>query len=153
MSDFSGRTPQKLDVPVHNNGFFPNLNLGELQEQEATPSDHRQDFMFDHLENARVEVNRLLHDYWCLWSGRGKETLAAVPADTPDELTKLYKRAVYTRAKAKLVRHSPSINRRDRQGATPETEESEAAFLDASNDAIRLILGEKPTLGIRVSVI
>ena len=152
MSDFSGRTPQKLDTPVANNGFFPDLNLGELQEQEVTPS-HRQLFMLDHLENARVEVNRLLHDYWCLWARCGKETLADVPSDTPDELTNLYKRAVYARAKAKLVRHSPSINRRDRQGATPETEESEAAFLDASNDAIRLILGEKPTLGIRVSVI
>lgn len=152
MSDFSGRTPKKLDVPVLNNGFFPDLNLGELQEQEVTPSDHRQDFMLDHLENARVEVNRLLHDYWCMWVRRGKETLADVPADTPDELTKLYKRAVYARAKAKLVRHSPSINRRDHQGATPETDETETALLDASADAIRLILGEKPTLGIRVSV-
>lgn len=153
MSDFSGRTPQKLDIPVANNGFFPDLNLGELQEREVSSPSTRQEFMLRHLRHAMIECNRLLHNYWCQWDARGKTTLADVPCDTEGELVELYKDAVYARAKAKLVRHSPGVNRRDRQGETPDTDDTEAALLEESEKAIRLILGERQTLGIRVSVI
>ena len=161
-SDFSGRTPTKLDIEIGNNGFFPALNLGDLQERYRISSDYRQHTIGAQTVAAIIEVNRALNQKLCEWQRAGYDVLAAVPAaelgipDQPGhihELVELYTTAVFARAKAKLLRQYPSMNRRDRQAATPEAEETEATLLDESNEAIRLILGDVPAIRMRCSVV
>lgn len=153
MSDFSGRTPTKLDIEIGNNGFFPSLNLGDLQERYRIPSEYRQHTIGAQTVAALIEVNRALNPKLCDWQQLGYESLHAVPAcelgipgeaDHIHELVELYKTAVFARAKAKLLRQYPSMNRRDRQEHTGrEGEEVEQDFMEESENAIRLILGDE----------
>lgn len=147
MSDFSGRTPTKLDIEIGNNGFYPVLNLGDLQERYRIPSEYRQHTIGAQTVAALIEVNRALNPKLCEWQRLGYAELAAVPAcelGELHELVDLYKTAVFSRAKAKLLRQYPSMNRRDRQEHTGrEGEEVEQDFMEESENAIRLILGDE----------
>ena len=163
MSDFSGRTPAKLDIDLGNNGFFPVLNLGDLQERYRIPSEYRQHTIGAQTVAALIEVNRLLNPKLCEWQRMGYDALAAVPAcelgiaGEPDhlhELVELYKTAVFARAKAKLLRQYPSINRRDRQEHPGrEAEEVEQDFMQESENAIRLILGDEQGGNLRGALV
>lgn len=161
--DFSGRTPTKLDVPIGNNGFYPSLNLGDLQERYRIPSEYRQHTIGAMTVQAIIEVNRALSGKHCDWHGMGYETLGDVPCEelgtpgTPDhihEITELYKTAVFARAKAKLIRQYPSINRRDRQDYPGrEGDEVELDFMQESDNAIRMILGDNQPTGLRAAAV
>ncbi|MEB4591387.1 head completion/stabilization protein [Candidatus Thiothrix sp. Deng01] len=169
MSDFSGFTPQKLDIAIGNNGFFPVLNLGDLQERHRIPSDYRQATVGAQTVAALIEVNRLLNPKLCEWQRGGYDALAAVPCaelgepGAPDhlhELTELYKTAVFARAKAKLVRHYQSLNRSDRaarfQNKYPGMEwedENVQDFMDESARAIAMILGDEPAAALRAAAV
>lgn len=157
MSDFSGRTPQKLDVQIGNNGFFPPLNLGDLQEAYRIPSDYRQHTIGAQTVAALIEVNRALNARVCEWQRLGYTELAAVPAvelGELHELVELYKVAVFARAKAKLIRQYPSINRRDRQDHPGrEWDDVERDFIAESDNAIAQLLGNAPALQFRAEAL
>lgn len=161
MSDFSGRTPAKLDQPIPNNPFYPSLNLGELQERYRIPAEYRLATIGSNAVLAVVEVNRILQASWCHWHTLGYDRLDSIPNSqlgdnslhdpASSELVELYKVAVYARIKAKLARVYPSINRRDRQA--PDEEETEERFLTESDDALKLLLGDIPALSLRSAAI
>ena len=157
MSDFSGRTPQKLDIEIGNNGFFPSLNLGDLQERYRIPSDYRQHTIGAQTVAALIEVNRALNARVCEWQRGGYPELAAVPAvELGDlhELVELYKIAVFARTKAKLLRHYAAANRRDRQDFPgKEGEEVERDFIEESDNAIAQLLGDAPALQFRAETL
>ncbi len=168
MSDFSGRTPQKLDIEIPNNGFFPTLNLGDLQERYRIPSEYRQQTIGSQTIGSLIEVNRLLNAKVCEWQRAGYTQLEDVPC-TPlgdlNELVELYKTAVFARAKAKLIRQYPSMNRHDRQHypnqgnfkkqeySGLEAPEIEQDFLNESDNAIALLCGDEPTRILRAAVV
>ena len=168
MSDFSGRTPSKLDVELPNNGFLPSLNLGDLQERYRIPSEYRQQTIGSQTIAALIEVNRLLNPKVCEWQRAGYMQLEEVPCAVLGdlhELVELYKVAVFARAKAKLIRQYPSMNRHDRQHyprnsnfssqeySAMEAPEIELEFLNESDGAISLLLGEEPARSLRANVI
>ena len=151
MSDLSGRTPSKLDIPITNNAFFPDLNLGELQEGYRTGAEYRTETIKRQTVLALIEVNRKLETRWCHWDRLGYETLEAVPQvelGEVFELVELYKTAVYARAKSRLMRVYPTLNRRDRKSNPgDDAEEAENSLLNESDDAIQLLLGDaEPTI-------
>lgn len=162
-SDFSGRTPQKLNIEIGNNGFFPPLNLGDLQERYRIPSEYRQHTIGAMTVKAIIEVNRALLRKYCEWHNAGYANLGDVPCDelgtygTPDhihEITELYKTAVFARAKANLIRQYPSINRRDRQDYPGrEGDEVELDLMQESDNAIRMILGDNQSTGLRAAAV
>ena len=55
---FSGRTEEFLDTEVQNDGFFPNLILGDLQEDYRIPTKYQTDTIVHHLKVAMDEVNQ-----------------------------------------------------------------------------------------------
>lgn len=157
MSDFSGRTPQKLNRTVDTGAFWPALELGELQEQYRIPSDYREETILHQTILAAVDVNRELSEERCQWVRDGWETLAEVPAEEQGsgdaalhELVLLYKQAVYALAKAKLMANYASMNRRDRQAEHPAREGAETyeMFVQQSQDAIRLIRGHRHQIDV-----
>ena len=157
MSDFSGRTPQKLDIEIGNNGFFPPLNLGDFQERYRISSEYRQNTIGAQTVAALIEVNRLLNPKLCEWQRTGYTELAAVPAvelGELHELVELYKTAVFARAKAKLVRQYPSQNRRDRQDYPgKEGDEVEQDFIEESEQAVAMIIGTQPARAFRAEAV
>lgn len=157
MSDFSGRTAQKLSRTVANGAFWPELELGELQEQYRIPSEYREQTILHQTILAAIEVNRELNQERCQWVRNGWATLQDVPAEEMGdgevalhELTLLYKQAVYALAKAKLLANYASANRRDRVAEHParEGEETYELFIAQSTDAIRLLRGHKTTIDV-----
>lgn len=173
MSDFSGRTSKKLDVAIANIAFWPALNLGEIQEEYRVPSEYRADTIQTQLLTAISEVNRMLKPFRDLamgvfeshempfpehpqlhWLAEAEYlTLADVPAEKLaglHELVELYKTAVYSRATSKVWGIYATANRRDQQTHNSrEAEETELSFLCASDDAVKLIMGDVPTYATR----
>ena len=157
MNDFSGRTSQKLNRTVDVGAFWPALELGELQEQYRIPSDYREETILHQTILAAVEVNRELSEERCQWVRNGWDSLAEVPAEEMGsgdgalhELVLLYKQAVFTLAKAKLMANYASMNRRDRQAEHPtrEGEETYEMFVQQSQEAIRLIRGKRNSIDV-----
>lgn len=157
MSDFSGRTPKKLDVVIKNNAFFPDINLGEFQEEYRIDSHNREKTIREHTLLAIVEVNRVLKPKVSEWLKLEYDSLQDVPSgelDGEHELVLLYKTAVFCSARAKLMSVYPSMNRRDRQAKdSEESEESIESFQDKSDQAIQLILGDSGRSSMRGSLL
>lgn len=167
MSDFSGRTPKKLDISIQNPWFWPQLNLGELQEDYRIPSEYREKTIKAHFFTALIEVNRALEPFACEhYCQYGKlehvpayEFGLAIPegetvAPEEHELIALYKTAVYSRAAAKIWHVYATANRRDQQTHDArEADDTEHSYMVASDQAIRLIQGDVPAVGLRAAVL
>lgn len=173
MSAFSGRTSEKLDVAISNVAFWPSLNLGEIQEEYRIPSEYRVETIQTQLLTAISEVNQMLLPFRELAMGEFDEDAIPYPAHTQlhwmagavyltldsipaaelgdkHELVELYKVAVYSRATSKVWGIYATANRRDQQTHTArEAQETELSFLCASDDAIKLLMGDTPTYATR----
>jgi len=160
MNDFSGRTSQPLNDTLVNDGFFPNLVLLEFQETYRIRSAYREATIKQKVQQAMFDVNRLLNgrrSYWLaeLLRTHLDEHGLSEATDTPNwqlsdvpclvlgelhEYVALYKRAVFSFAKAELMRVFDSMNRKDR--ANNDDEEDINYFLNDADLAVNELLGE-----------
>lgn len=149
MSDFNGRSTYSMTGTIQNNGFFPDLDLSEFQKEWRVANDYRQESVETHLLNAILEINRQLKSFQAENLGAG--TLDNVTQDTLGQTKALvhqYKRAVYSHAKAYLLREFATINRREKaENLAKESEESHDALLEQSNLAVRYIQN-RPVIGV-----
>ncbi|MGP9438302.1 head completion/stabilization protein, partial [Ewingella sp. AOP8-B2-18] len=113
---FSGTPIEYDDEPLKNDGFWPDLNLQEFQEQRSIPADIDSGTVATALLTAAGEVNDLLasirDDYQAKGIGQASEAPGISMMDG-NLLCARYKRAVYARAKADLLGEFASIGRRE----------------------------------------
>ena len=155
MSDFSGRTTSKLNRTVKNGAFWPDLELGEFQEQYRIPAEYREETILHQLILATVEVNQQLNDERCRWVRDGWESLQAVPDEEIGSVEALipirvvlYKQAVYTAAKAKLMQHYASMNRRDKAEHEGRDQDTVDGLLAMSERAVNLLRGRTTSIDV-----
>lgn len=161
MSSFSGRTPKPLEGVMVNDGFFPDLTLLAFQETYRIRSAYREATIKQKLEQSIFSINRLLNERKAFWLGELLETyldendllVATDPpawalSDVPclmlgelHEYVELYKRAVFSLAKAELMRVFDGMNRLDRAD-NDDDEEDIQHFLNDSEFAVNELLGE-----------
>lgn len=142
---FSGNPIDYSDVPLTNNGFWPDLNLKDFQEQRAIPPDVDAGTVGQALVTAVTEVNGSLASIEQKHRAAGYTTAASVPGVKLGELNGLcaqYIKAVFARAKADLLGEFATIGRRDSHPGQ-ESEETRAGLLAESSVTIRLIKGLK----------
>lgn len=142
---FSGNPINYSDVPLINNGFWPDLNLKDFQEQRAIPPDLDAGTVGQALVSAVTEVNAGLVSVEEKHRAAGYDTAVSVPGVTLGELNGLcaqYTKAVFARAKADLLGEFATIGRRDSHPGQ-ESEETRAGLLAESSVTIRLMKGLK----------
>lgn len=160
-SSFSGRTPKPMEGVLVNDGFFPDLALLEFQETYRIRSAYREATIKQKVQHAIFSVNRLLNERKAYWLGEllddylddndliiatdpPARNLSDVPCLMLGELheyTELYKRAVFSLAKAELMRVFDGMNRHDRAD-NDDDEEDINHFLNDSEAAVNELLGE-----------
>ena len=142
---FSGKPLDYQDEPLTNNGFWPDLNLKDFQEQRSLPVDIAAATIAQALLAAAVEVNAELENVEASWRAKGYTLAADVPGVKMAGLNGLcaqYTKAVFARAKADLLGEFATIGRRDSHPGQ-ESEETRAGLLAESSVTLRLIKGLK----------
>ncbi|MHC6223492.1 head completion/stabilization protein [Pseudomonas sp. X10] len=142
---FSGRTSTVVDQTIENNGFWPDLSLAEYQKAYRLPGEYLSDVLITHLELAMAEVNADLQRLMAGWQNTGiTEVATADPMVLPERSlkVKLYKRAVYCRAKATALTDFATVTRREvAENTGKEAPERAETYLAFSQQAVRALQG------------
>lgn len=135
MSDFSGRTPKKIEMLLPQDGFYPDIEVGDFQETMRVPSDWREAAIKMQVVEAIVALNAQISTARNVAVKAGVITL-----DMP--LANLYRLALYHLAKAKLLRLYPEMNRRDRSQQDARDQNGDYESADSHDDAARPLISQ-----------
>lgn len=145
---FSGKPTTFVDQAIENDGFWPDLSVAEFQKGYRLPAEHLVEMLVTELTTAMIEVNTDLATVKSILQVSGVSNLEAVAGvATPAEWgyaykVMLYKRAVYTRAKASLLTQFATVTRRESAENTgKELPERSETFLAFSQAAVRSLQG------------
>lgn len=129
-----------------NDGFFPDLSLDEFLRDYRLPGDYAAEMVKSHVALAMIDVNNNLEDWRLDQETAGFTTLADIPApqiDGVSTLVRLYRRAVFCRAKAELLMQFATVTRREAgENSAKEAPETEDLFLQYSVHAQRRLMGK-----------
>lgn len=142
---FNGKPLDYQDVPLTNNGFWPNLNLKDFQAQRSLPPDIEADTIAQALIAAVTEVNAELASVEAKHKGQGHTTAADVPGVMMAGVNGLcaqYIKAVFARAKADLLGEFATVGRRETHPGQ-ESAETRAGLLAEASVVIRRMKGLK----------
>jgi len=141
---FTGKSESFLNKTISNDGFFPDLNLGEFQKVYRVPAEYTQDLVEQKLRLSISDCNLQLAVQKVDWIQQGVTKLEDM--DTAiggfPVMVEQYKSAVYSRAKGLLLMEFPTFNRREQ--AENEAKESPGNlqyYLAQSGRAVRRLLG------------
>lgn len=144
MSDFSGRTPKKVELTIDQDGFFPVLSVGDFQEQHRVPSDWREEAIKTTLLEAMMFTNESLNTARILAiNALKKEKLVELELKQiagKSELVRWYESAVFNEAKSRLLKSYPTMNRRDQaKHEGREDEEQHDHYHNVARESINLL--------------
>lgn len=142
---FTGKPDAFIEATLVNNGFFPDISLGEFQRLYRVPAEYTQELVEHHLRLAITDCNDALASQQALWIEGGAATLA----DVSDRniggkavMVMQYNRAVFCRAMGLLVRAFTSLNRRvEAENLAKEGPDISQDYFAQSKHAIRRMLG------------
>lgn len=142
---FSGKPTTFVEQAIENDGFWPNLSLSEFQKEQRLPAEHLVELLADALFTAMAEVNKDLARCKARWQNAGINQVESADSLLLPERTfktRLYKRAVYCRAKASLLPQFATVTRRESAENTgKEAPERAETFLAFSQQAVRALQG------------
>ena len=145
---FSGKPTTFVDQAIENDGFWPSLSLTEFQKTYRLPGEYLGDMLVADLTMAMNEVNTELATVKSILQANEVSNLEAMAGVTSPaqwgyaNKVMLYKRAVYTRAKASLLTQFATVTRRESAENTgKELPERSETFLAFSQQAVRSLQG------------
>ena len=145
---FSGKPTTLVEQHIDNDGFWPDLSVSEFQKGYRLPGEYLGEMLVADLTTAMVEVNTELDSVKIAIQAAGISRLndaagVTSPAESGYGLkVLLYKRAVYSRAKASLLPQFATVTRRESAENTgKEAPERAETFLSFSQQAVRSLQG------------
>lgn len=140
---FSGNPINYQDVPVTNDGFWPDLNVKDFQDSRSIPADISTATVSDALVSAMAQANRSLVKQRQQFIDEGFSLAAEVTGPAyqgTNYVVAQYRKAVFARAKADLMGEWKTVVRvkDDAQAASTETRED---LLAEANFALRSLKG------------
>lgn len=142
---FSGKSATVVEQTIENNGFWPDLSLAEYQKAYRLPGEYLSEVLVTQLELAIAEVNQDLRKLAKSWQSLGITEVATADPLLLEERAfkvKLYKRAVYCRAKATALTDFATVTRREvAENTGKEAPERADQYLAFSQQAIRALQG------------
>lgn len=127
---FNGLEIDYQNIIIQNDGFWPNVDIADFQRSRSIPASISVDLVRDALLTAMSEVNISLERFK---SKHGDESIN-------ENITALYKKAIYSRAKSDLIGEFVTISNTKQQIDTNQNE-MEKKLLAEGTRAIRTILG------------
>lgn len=127
---FNGLEIDYQNIIIQNDGFWPNVDIADFQRSRSIPASINVDLVRDALLTAMSEVNISLERFKTIHVGK----------NINEYITALYKKAIYSRAKADLIGEFVAISNTKQQIDTNQNE-MEKKLLAEGTRAIRTILG------------
>jgi hypothetical protein len=148
---FNGRPQAFNDTNLVNDGFFPEVNLGEFQRLHRIPSFIADDTVKHQLKLAMANTNITLASKKSEWLDAGETDLAAMDAADNGQRVTLYKSAVFYMAKASALIDFQTFSRRDEaSNIAQEGEDTEQKLMAKSRNATRQLLGKAGTIDVEL---
>ncbi|MFC6633541.1 head completion/stabilization protein [Microbulbifer taiwanensis] len=151
---FTGKSDSYLAVTLENNGFFPDLSLGDLQKLYRIPAEYQQEKVEHHLRLAMLDTNDDLAEQQASWQAEGHATLAAVSDESlggKKVLVEHYQRAVFCRATANLFGEFATVTRREiGENQAKESDGTAQMYRAQADRALRYLLGKATTITVEL---
>lgn len=124
-------------------GFWPELSVAEFLRLYRLPAEYAEALIVDHLELARLWAAEQLDSWVTEKKTEGFETLCAVPfKGIEGGALRLYKRAVFCRAKGLLLPQFATIERREAaRNDAKEGHETAEGFYAFAEKAVATLIG------------
>lgn len=148
---FSGRTETFMAETIGNDGFFPDIAVGDFQSLHRVPSTFADSAILEQLQVAVAHINNALAPQQAVWMAEGHATLVAVQNATGGHQIALYRAAVFYRAKAMLLNDYQTFSRREI--AADQAREGDAIYqslLAESYRAVRKLLGLQSNINVEL---
>jgi hypothetical protein len=140
----TGKPSITSNGPVSNDGFWPDLIMGDLVGKYRIPSEYDNDVILTGLQLSIIRVNAQLVAVADAVVLLGHATFddymtdVSLPIGESEMMLINYQHAVFSRAKAFLLQQFNSMNRRPQaENAAKESEMTEQFWMDESQAAIR----------------
>ena len=145
---FTGRNKTFDETVVANNGFYPDIALGDVQTIFRVPTTLATQTVTHELTVALFDINKALMAKQQEWLAAGFNTLAQVDEYDQGFRSTLYLEAVACRTKAFLLRDYQTFSRRDVAENLAVDGNDTTEFLWTKSDAaLRALLGV-PAIGV-----
>lgn len=145
----TGKPSLTTAAPFVNDGFWPDLSIGDLMDKYRIPSEYADDTIQWGLTLAVVNVNLELEPVKAEIIALGHASLSDYNAAQPEPLNSEqvtnihYQHAVYSYAKAYLLQQFNTMNRRDNAAnAAKEAPETEQYWQDQSARAVQKLFAK-----------
>ena len=145
---FAGKDIDYSAATIRNDGFWPDVAVGDFERRRALPADLDTQTTGAALLAAVSEINLQLASYQATLLGKGYTTAAEVPGPNleggTNALTEQYLAAVFARAKSALLPEFASVT--ERATANNQVERSpdqRAQLLAESQQLVRSIKGKR----------
>jgi len=149
---FTGKPQTFLDTTLQNDGFFPDISLGEFQEFYRVPAEYKQELVEHHTRQAMDDCNEQLLVKKAEWIEQSFLTLESVSdKELGGKNVKIeqYKRAVYNRAMGLMVLAFATLNRRaEAENLAKESDDTFQHFMAESSRSIRRLLGVTENISV-----
>lgn len=149
---FTGKPETFLETTIENDGFFPDISLGEFQEVYRVPAEYKQELVEHHTRQAIDDCNQQLLIKKKEWLDAGFESLNEVSsAEIGSKNLKVeqYKRAVFNRAMGLMVLAFATLNRRsEAENLAKESDDTFQHYMAESGRAIRRLLGVAENISV-----
>jgi hypothetical protein len=110
---FTGRDQTFTDTTITNNGFLPDVSVGDFQESYRIANQYSLSAVNESLELAMIEMNGRLKSRLAEWELAGYTSLIDVPGQSiASEYKTLYLASVMHWAKSELIRRNISVTTR-----------------------------------------
>lgn len=151
---FTGKPTNFLETTIVNDGFFPNLLLGDFQRLYRVPAEYQQEKVEHLLRISMWDTNDDLAFQKNAWRTEGHDTLNAVPQETLGDkkaLVEHYQRTVFARATATAFGEFATITRREIGESQAKESDNTAQMYRAQADrALRYLKGLKSTITVEL---
>ena len=142
---------QRTSQVIMNDPWFVDLSLLEFSDKWSIPAHFKNDLLEDKLIFACDEVNQSLLDFLIEKQAEGFSSLADVNAqEINGESVKVaqYKRAVYAKAKAELVRAQIGLALKADAQSAAKTSEAQANHYESMSSKALAKIQDKPAIGV-----
>ena len=142
---------QRTAQAIVNDPWFVDLSLLEFSEKWSIPAHFKNDLLEDKLIFACDEINQSLFDYVIEQQSNGFNRLADIAAkEIGGESVKVsqYKRAVYAKAKAELVRAQIGLALKADAESAAKTSEAQANHYESMSSKALAKIQDKPAIGV-----
>jgi len=149
MSGLSGKPGLTASAPISNDGFWPDLLIGDLLQNYRIPPEYADGVIKTGLTLAMIRINQRLAEVKQAIVLLGHSNLADYTLANSQQIAGVevllteYQNAVFTRAKAGLLQQFNSLNRKENaENAAKESPKTEQYWLDESQSSIKVFFDE-----------